>query len=593
MFKLTVYKKVRWSRNVSLLILFVLLVAVCGKMIMAHEKLSTYKEAIKLYKAGKLAAAEEKFQAAKLNIFVTDHNKDINQKLSILSPIRKGIEEFDEKAANYYRDQDLNKLVETYENWQGSKKNWVSGTSVQKEMYEEMVALTKLDSEMKGYFTSFKKESFGKLEIDSANVISEEEDIFNVLHKIPAEYYGKSSSAKTKEIETAFIKYYSTKINKEIETGLASSIVDEGIRQFTALTVLSLDSNWLVETLDSHLLEIVTASINKKDYAAFAEAAITIKRLEGNMKNAEVFSYIESATVESLDRAEQLTAAHKYEDALKIYEELKPLDDTTKLVASTNLAWDKYEPIRVLERLYPGKEFSKVVKASKKFGADSVVAAISTDGGLYFGRLTGEEPMMVTEDTMEGAPAINQLVFQSGLSSSDHPVLYIDAKSSERKHHYLAYEVSGNSMVNILDVEADGLTIELDQVLVVDNPVGQGEGELAYFEPDDNGKYQFSKTKETYVEINVEDLANYYGKKVRFSAHTETQQDDGMLVTLSVNFNEETETWEKTYLLLKGYSEFTTNTTYTISGVFDSYSDIVDENGETVRVPVFQVEKVE
>jgi hypothetical protein len=101
MFKLTVYKKVNWSRNVSLLILIVLLVAVSGKMIMAHEKIQTYKEAVKLYESGKLVAAEEKFRAAKLNVFVTDHNKDIHLILSILTPILEVMEEIDEQAADY------------------------------------------------------------------------------------------------------------------------------------------------------------------------------------------------------------------------------------------------------------------------------------------------------------------------------------------------------------------------------------------------------------------------------------------------------------------------------------------------------------
>jgi hypothetical protein len=200
---------------------------------------------------------------------------------------------------------------------------------------------------------------------------------------------------------------------------------------------------------------------------------------------------------------------------------------------------------------------------------------------------------VVTEGTIEGTPIINKLSFQNSFGTSDNPVLYIDANSAERKHHYLAYKVQSGSMVNILDVEADQLTVESRQVLVVENPVGEGAGEVAYFEPDFDGKYQFTKTKETYEDIEVEDITNYFGKKVRFSAYTYSQYGDGMLVTLSETFNDSTEQWEKTYLLLEGYSEFTTYTNYTVSGVFDSYKDITDEFGEIIEVPVFQVEKVE
>jgi len=593
MFKLTVYKKVNWSRNVSLLILIVLLVAVSGKMIMAHEKIQTYKEAVKLYESGKLVAAEEKFRAAKLNVFVTDHNKDIHLILSILTPIREVMEEIDEQAADYNEENDLDKLVSMYDRWQESQKKWVSGTSVQKDMYGEMLALTHLDKDMKGYFTAIKKTNLDKLVKDTVTGISEEEGIYNLLNKIPAEYFGRGSSAKSKSIETAFEKYYSTKINKIIENGPVSAIVDEGIRQFTALTELSLDSSWLEKTLDSNLLEIVRGAINKKDYTAYAESATTIKNLEGSMNGAEVFAYIETSTADVLERAEQLMAAHKYEDAIKIYEALKPLEDTTKSITSANLLWDKYEPVRVLQRLYPGKEFPDSVTARNKWGADSIVAAISSDGGIYFGTLTGEEAMTVIEGNLDGATGITKLSFQSSLSIGGNPVIYIEAKSSERNHHYLAYEIRAGSMVKILDVEADQLTVDSNHVLVVDNPVGEGEGEIAYFEPDDNGQYQFTDIKVDYTDIEVADIGNYYGKKVRFTVFADQLQNGGALVTLSETYNDSTGLWEKTYVLLKGDTDFIIYQNYTVIGIFNSYEDITDENGEAVRVPVFQVEKVE
>jgi hypothetical protein len=593
MFKLTVYRKVSMSRNFFLLILVVLLVLVSAKIIMAHEKIAAYNEAVKLFESGELVAAEEKFRAAKLNLSVSDHNTDINFMLSILSPIREIIEDIDEKAADYHEENDLDQLVEVYERWQDHQTKWVSGTSVQKDMYGEMVELTKLEKDMKGYFSAIKNSNLEKLANQTAANISEEQEIFTILNKIPEEYYGKGQSAKTNKIETSFQNYYEAKINKLITNGSVPSIVDEGNRQFSALRLLSLDSAWLEHTLDSKLLTIVTAAFKKKDYAAFADSANTIKKLDGNMKDAEVFTYIEKSTTNALTKAENLTADHKYEDAISIYEALRPLEDTAKLIVSTNLSWDKYEPIRVLKRMYSGKEFSTFVNARNKYGADSVVAAISKDGGLYFGKLTGEEAMVVTEGTIEGPPVVNKLSFQSSFGTSENPVLYIDAESAERKHHYLAYEVRSGSIVNILDVEADQLTVESRQVLVVENPVGEGAGEVAYFEPDFDGKYQFTKTKETYEDIEVEDITNYFGKKVRFSAYTYSQYGEGMLVTLSETFNESTEQWEKTYLLLEGYSEFTTYTNYTVSGVFDSYKDITDEFGEIIEVPVFQVEKVE
>lgn len=593
MFKLTVYRKVSMSRNFFLLILVVLLVLVSAKIIMAHEKIAAYNEAVKLFESGELVAAEEEFRSAKLNVSVSDHNIDINFMLSILSPIREIIEDIDEKAANYYEERDLDQLVDMYERWQDNQKKWVSGTSVQKDMYGEMVELTKLDQEMKGYFFEIKNGNLEKLTNQSVASISEEEEIFITLNKIPAEYYGKGQSAKTKKIESSFQNYYEEKINKLISNGSVPSIVDEGNRQFSALRQMSLDTAWLEKMIDSHLLTLVTAAFNKKDYAAFADSANTIKKLDGNMKDAEVFSYIEKSTTKAFTKAENLIADHKYEDAIGIYESLKPLKDTAELIVSANLSWDKYEPIRVLKRLYSGKEFPTYVNARNKWGEDSVVAAISKEGGLYFGKLTGEEAMVVTEGSIEGIPGINKLSFQNSFGTPDNPVLYIDAKSSERKHHYLAYEVQSGSMVKILDVEADQLTVDSNHVLVVDNPVGEGEGEIAYFEPDGTGEYQFTKIKVDYVDIEVDDIGNYYGKKVRFTAFADTLQNGGALVTLTQVYNDSTGQWEKTYVLLKGETDFIIYQNYTVVGIFNRYEDIIDQNGESIRVPVFEVEEVE
>lgn len=593
MFKSTVYKKVKRSRNFFMLLLVILLVLVGGKIIMAHEKIAAYEEAMRLFRSGNLVAAEKKFRAAKRNLSVTDHNQDINQKQAILSPIREAMEDLDKSAAKYQEEKNLDQLVVTYEHWQKKMRKWVSGTSIQQDMYGEMLVLTKLDQDFVGYFSSIKKTQFAKLQKNTINGEAEEEQIFSILKKIPAEYYG-DDPAKTKEVKTVFQQYYAAKIKTlTIENASVAQIVTEGNRQFRMLTKFTIDLGWLINTLDNHLLKVLTTAIDKKEYAAFAEQANTIRNLSTKMKDAKVFTFIEKAKNDLLVKAKSLTASNKYEDAISLYEALKPLENTDQLIENANLAWDQFEPIRVLKRLYPTKEFPSFVNAKNKWGADIVIAAISKDGGIYFGKLKGEEAMAVTEGTLDGTLEVSKLDFDSSFSSSNNPVIVIDAKSKERKHHYLAYEVRPGSLVKILDVEADNLTVESKQVLVVDNPVGSGAGELASYESNAEGVYRFTKIKVDYVDIQVSDITDYYGKKVRFTANAAAKTNGGALVTISETYNFTTSRWEKTYVLLKGQSEFTIYKTYTVIGVLNGYENISDDNGEQVRVPVFQVEKVE
>ena len=107
------------------------------------------------------------------------------------------------------------------------------------------------------------------------------------------------------------------------------------------------------------------------------------------MAASKVFGFIEETKTDFLTEAENLTNNHKFADAISIYEALTPLEDTAELITNTNLAWDKYEPIRVLQRLYTDKQFPNFVNGTNKFGADSVVAAISNDSLLYFGKISG------------------------------------------------------------------------------------------------------------------------------------------------------------------------------------------------------------
>lgn len=593
MFKLTLYKKVNLSRNFFLLIFIACLIAVSGKIVLAHEKMNTYKEAMRLFKSGEMAAAEKKFRAAKLNVVITDHNKDINRKLAILSPIREEMEILDKDAADFHRKDDLDHLAATYERWQKSSAKWVSGTAVQKDMYEEMLALTELDKDLEGYFSAIKKTEFAKLKTDSIMGDTDEDAVFLKLKKVPAEYYG-GDEAKTTEIHAAFHTYYTNIMNKLMAAAASvADLVNEGNRQFGMLSQFSMDNQWLKDTLDAHLLEVLTAAVDKQEYADFAGQANTVQKLSVKMNEAKVLAFIERTKTKLLNNAKNLTAANKFADAIAIYEALKPLEDTADLIKAANLGWDHFEPVRVLQRLYPDQEFPHVVNAKNKWGADSVVAAISKDGKIYFGKQKGEEPMAVTEGRLDNASAITKLDFQSDIGSANLPVIFIDAKSSSRKHHYLAYEIRSNTMGKILDVEADHLTIEARGMIVVENPAGQGEGELAYYEADASGVYRFTKIKTDYTDIQVKDIINYYGKKVRFTVYNTVKNTAGPLVKISETFNATTGRYETSYLLLKGELSPSTLNSYKVIGVWSSNQTITNEYGEAVEVPVFQVGKIE
>jgi hypothetical protein len=591
MFKFTVYRKVSLSRNFFLLILIGCLVAVSGKMVLAHQKIATYEEALQLFESGELVAAEKEFRAAKLNVSISDHNEDINLKLSILSSIREEMEDLDGTAATYYEDNDIESLKELYDRWKENNEKWVTGTAVQKDMYGEMLDLTKLDKDLETYFSEIKKTQLARLDNTSGNDSQVEEEIYEYLKLIPGQYYG-SELKKTLIIQASFKKYYSDKIAKLLNTNSpVREIVTEGNRQFNMLADFSIDMNWLRDSLDQHLLKILTAARDEKDYASFAEHANSSKRLSTKMTASKVLGFIEETKTDFLTEAQTLIKNHKYADAISIYEALTPLEDSAELITATNLAWDKYEPIRVLQHLHADKQFPYFVNATNKWGADSVVASISNDNLLYFGKITGEENMVVKEGSIANSLEINEISFHSNLSTSDKPVIFIDAKSDSRNHRYMAFEVRSESIVEILDVEADHLTVESNGVLLVDNPVGTGEGAQAYYESGYSGYYEFTKIKVDYIEINKEEVTQYVGQKVLFRAYNDSPRNNSALIKISETYNYDTGTYDREYVLLKGQPKFSYGY-YDFIGVVTGF-ETIDNYGTVITVPVVEVEKME
>ncbi|MEH7250771.1 hypothetical protein V7111_01385 [Neobacillus niacini] len=584
MFKLTVYKKVNLSRNLRLFIFIICLLAVGGKIVFAHEKIDDYREAMKLFESGELIAAEKQFQLARKNPFVTDHNQEMDQILSILTPIKEEMEEIDEQGQDYFEENQLAELVQTYERWQENAIKWLAGTAIQQDMYGEMLVKTKLEKDFHDYFSKSKTSLAASLK-DPAD----EESVYQDFMLIPADYYG-GDSAKVNEVEALFIQYYSLKMQPLFSNENTSSIVEEGSRQLKMLSTFSMDTEWLKNSLDSNLLRVLTKAMNKEDYAAFAEQATSVKKLPSLMAESKVIAFIETSQNNLLTKAKNLRDKNKFEEALSIYQGLMPLEDTSMQIADAEWEWDKFEPIRVLKRQYPGKEFPQTINGRNIFGAESVVAAISNEGILYIGKLKGQEPMAISETKLVNAPVIEKLVFQNDLS--ENPVILIEAKSQQRAHRYLAFEIRNNFIENILDIEANNLAIEAPGQLLLDNPVGKGEAEFAYYERGIDGVYRFSKIKVDYIDISVKEILNYQGMKVRFNGYVQ-RLNTNQVVLLSEKYNYDTNQYERSYLVVRGATVPGTDTFRSLIGTFTTYETMFDEYGQSIEVPVFTVEKVE
>ncbi|OCA88080.1 hypothetical protein A8F94_09685 [Bacillus sp. FJAT-27225] len=188
---------------------------------------------------------------------------------------------------------------------------------------------------------------------------------------------------------------------------------------------------------------------------------------------------------------------------------------------------------------------------------------------------------------------VKKLQFSTSFGSGPNPVIYFESGSQVRENRYVAYEVRSENLAKILDIEADGLKAESAEVLIADNPTGDGEGKRAYFALDYDGYYAFDKVLVDYVDIDAVDLASYKGKKVRLTETVEIVKDGYGWAKVNEVYDEELGHWVSEYVLIQWNGELTPYWSYTFIGTYTKNAKVTDENLLERSFPVLVVEEVE
>ena len=101
-------------------------------------------------------------------------------------------------------------------------------------MYGEMVALTKLDTDMKGYFSTIKKENLEETEMKRLMTFLKRRRYLPSSIKSPADITVVVRRL-AEGIQSSFKNYYADKYKKWLKLALSHQIhPDEGSRQFSA-----------------------------------------------------------------------------------------------------------------------------------------------------------------------------------------------------------------------------------------------------------------------------------------------------------------------------------------------------------------------
>jgi len=505
------------NRRSQLVRLAAFLIAIAALVLVG---LKTYNSLMKMYDFRKAEAslkeknmidAEAYYAKASNNGWIKYREPEIEEAVASLAPVTeiKGelLSVIDRSNGENPKD-----LMAALTQYQTMKKASAAKGGEYGSLFADISDHFDIDRRFEDSFADYKKDITKQLQTAAKKKSFSDELVASYL-QIPAQYFGGLEKKQT-EIAERLSAYDNARIDAAAEEKKFEEVLQEGVRLKAIYAKYKVKPEWLIAKLDQYALDRLSASVKNNRMDVFSKDAVRFEKTPGlAVKGSETLAYISKTINERMQQAANLGKSKKYAEAIDLYEQIDAYRSTDKKIRDIELQWAVDEPGHILLKVAPGQEFSNIINGKDAMGA-LLYAAGTSNGKLVLARMMKDMSMNKKEASIDGNLAIQSIGVANNLSSN--PVILIEGKSSARKTRYVAYEVRSSSLNKILDVEADGFSMEKPGTMVVDNPVGTGAGEEAYY-AFSNGAYHFKEIKPDYVEISLANLSKYKDVKVRFS----------------------------------------------------------------------------
>ncbi|WP_047151073.1 hypothetical protein [Aneurinibacillus tyrosinisolvens] len=487
-------RKTIMIRNV-LIVAFLFALAAAGyKLYNTSMKISAYTQAEKYMKQNNMVLAEQYFTKAEENRTIDYKEDRIQQALSALDPVRR-IRLLKEQAMLARETGDFPLLLQAYAGYQEQKQKSGTLDKKNKEMFNQAIKYYTMENSLAKSFAEAKARFVGQMKENIKSKNYDKEDFLLSYFKIPSQYFG-GEKKKTQEMQAQLKKYELTKFSY-----LSSSRKFAETMNKTELTLKIYKENsiavpWLLTAVNRFGRSVLEKDLRQNNIADFAEHAKKYEELkEYYPSGSGTLGYIKRTIKSLLAKAKRFATQNSFSKAIDLYEKLKPYQDTSGEIALAQQKWDEQQPVRLLQREFPDKRFTFTTDGKNRWGAKSFVAAISDDSKLYYGSLLSDGFKTVEGALGEGIVP-KTLYTQEKISPEGLPVIVVEAQSDNRASLFAGFEVHESDFKQIFAFEADSFYMESPGVMVVNNPAGEGAGQLAYYEPLD-GEYKFSGPKYT------------------------------------------------------------------------------------------------
>ncbi|MDU5145620.1 MAG: hypothetical protein E6230_25945 [Paenibacillus dendritiformis] len=568
-------------RNLMILLCAVAVVMIGFKGIHIIEKIDAVKEADRLYAAHDLVAAEEAYRQAQDNRSIRYEEDKLAERLRELVPItgmkrqlNEVMSEADAAAASFRFEA----FLKIHSRYQQLRSAYLKAGGSYAAEFKEMLAAMRAADRMKEHFGRFKARFEAELEDGKREGGGDESFKANLL-AIPASLFG-GADEKAGHLTRLFRSYDEAKLARLAGQGEFRLLLDEVLAMREAYRKLGIEAAWLQSKSEELAEAMLRKDVEQNNAKAFALHASAIAAyVDASGIPSRLSGYLEREMENWVRKADRHVAAGEYEAAIGLYEALSGFRDTSANVEAVRLAWAAADPSLLL----PDGDYPLVSGGRDRFGAKVYALALDSKRRVYYAAWDGHaRPTVLRSQPLPTGNAVRSLTVEERLSSSDQPVLLVEADSHSRAALYIAYTAANNQLQPLFAFEADGYEAGGGATLIVRNPTVAGaEGRAATYERQGDS-YQFAGVipGSDYIDIRVEQLPEHPREKVRFTCEITAVSEIGAYARM-----------EDRYILLKGDFSFEEGPV-TVIGAYYYYTNL-DIGSEDETAPVFMVEAVE
>lgn len=355
----------------------------------------------------------------------------------------------------------------------------------------------------------------GALENNLAQKRYRNEEFIASLAAIPDEYYG-GTDKKKRELTRLFRSYDEAKFAHLTAAGSFPEVTASAANSLRAYKQASIQADWLVALLERYAKEEIRSAIRQDDLPAFIALAKAYREIRDVLPSrSEALDQIDRYISSKLRQAERYVDARQYEKAIELYRELNALEDTSTLIAEAESRWVDNEPVRLLREKYPDKAYRFVMSGESLWGSQVYAVGLTEDDDpqLYLAAKMPDGNVLYLEKSVGSGVAPSKLSLSEALGEKEAPLIFLEAQGKERTYLYTGFapDLFSSRLAKVFEIEGEGFAAENPELIIVDNPTGEGEGQIAFFKLEEKGLVYEGK-KDDYLSETAEGEDNASGK---------------------------------------------------------------------------------